>query len=90
MPWCAECNKYLTPSSMRDDGTCPACGRPVEAAERTSDRSSDRSSDAPVEASPVVTRPQAVEEDETAPWHFKLLVVALVVYLGWRFVEIFV
>ena len=28
--------------------------------------------------------------DESAPWHFKLLVVALVVYLGWRFVQIFV
>ncbi|MDQ3468858.1 MAG: hypothetical protein M3487_03655 [Actinomycetota bacterium] len=23
------------------------------------------------------------------PWHFKLMVVALVVYLGWRFVGIF-
>ncbi len=27
-------------------------------------------------------------EDEKAPWHFKLMVAALVVYLGWRFVEI--
>lgn len=26
---------------------------------------------------------------ERAPWHFKLLVVALVVYLGWRFLELF-
>ena len=29
------------------------------------------------------------EQDEKAPWHFKLLVVALVVYLGWRFFEMF-
>lgn len=29
-------------------------------------------------------------EDETSPWHFKLLVVALVAYLGWRVVDIFV
>ena len=28
-------------------------------------------------------------EDEKAPWHFKLLVVALVVYLGYRFFEMF-
>jgi hypothetical protein len=28
--------------------------------------------------------------DETAPWHFKLLVVMLVAYLGWRVVDIFV
>ena len=28
--------------------------------------------------------------DEKAPWHFKLLVVAVVVYLGYRFFEMFV
>ena len=28
-------------------------------------------------------------DDEGAPWHFKLLVVALVVYLGYRFFQIF-
>ena len=27
--------------------------------------------------------------DEKAPWHFKLMMVALVAYLGWRVVEIF-
>lgn len=26
-------------------------------------------------------------EAPTAPWHFKLLVLALVVYLGWRLVQ---
>jgi hypothetical protein len=29
------------------------------------------------------------EEDLGAPWHFKLMVVALVAYLGWRFFQIF-
>lgn len=28
------------------------------------------------------------EIDEGVPWHFKLMVVALVVYLGWRFAEL--
>jgi hypothetical protein len=28
-------------------------------------------------------------DDEKTPWHFKLMVAALVVYLGWRFIEIF-
>ena len=28
-------------------------------------------------------------DDERAPWHFKLMIAALVVYLGWRFVQIF-
>ncbi|WP_395155287.1 hypothetical protein [Ilumatobacter sp.] len=27
--------------------------------------------------------------DEKAPWHFKLMVVALVLYLGFRFVDMF-
>ncbi len=29
MPWCEDCAKYLTPTSVRDDGTCPTCGREV-------------------------------------------------------------
>ena len=28
--------------------------------------------------------------DESAPWHFKLMVVAVVAYLGWRLVDLFV
>jgi hypothetical protein len=31
-----------------------------------------------------------VTEQEKAPWHFKLLVVALVAYLGWRVIELFI
>jgi predicted RNA-binding Zn-ribbon protein involved in translation (DUF1610 family) len=27
--------------------------------------------------------------DESTPWHFKLLVVMVVIYLGWRFVQMF-
>jgi hypothetical protein len=27
-------------------------------------------------------------EDAKAPWHFKLLMVALVIYLGWRFLQL--
>ena len=68
MPWCEECDKYLTPSSMRDDGTCPTCGRQVGEIEQ---------------------RAAEVVNAEAAPWHFKLLVVALCAYLGWRFIAIF-
>lgn len=69
MPWCEECGKYLTPSALNPDGTCPSCGRPVGEVEQ---RASE----------------EAV--DESTPWHFKLLVVMLVLYLGWRIVDIFV
>lgn len=27
------------------------------------------------------------DEDSKVPWHFKLMVVALVLYLGWRLVQ---
>jgi hypothetical protein len=29
VPWCEGCSKYLTPTSVSAEGTCPACGRPV-------------------------------------------------------------
>lgn len=67
MPWCEECSKYLTPNTVRSDGTCPTCGRPVgEVEQRASDASAD----------------------EGTPWHFKLLIVAVVGYLAWRLIEL--
>ncbi len=43
----------------------------------------------------VVAEPPAVGDDGTvvedrpkAPWHFKLLLVFVVIYLGWRFIQI--
>ena len=30
MPWCVSCNKFLTPSTVRPDATCPKCGEVVE------------------------------------------------------------
>lgn len=68
MPWCEECAKYMAPSAMNADGTCPSCGRDIEAG---------------------AAHTREVVDDEAAPWHFKLLVVALVLYLGWRVVDIF-
>ena len=41
---------------------------------------------APLEAPPPrePTAPADASERQTAPWHFKLLLVALVLYLGYR------
>lgn len=25
MAWCEECDRYLTPTSLDSDGTCPSC-----------------------------------------------------------------
>ena len=42
----------------------------------------------------LVTEPHdhvaADGDDEKAPWHFKLMVAALVVYLSWRLIQLFV
>lgn len=76
MPWCEECAKYWTPSAMNPDGTCPTCGRVVEVPKLQSTETEATGGD-----------PEKVEK---APWHFKLLVAALVVYLVWRLIQLFV
>ena len=38
----------------------------------------------------AAVRTQEQVDEESSPWHFKLMVVALVLYLGWRVVELFV
>jgi len=63
---------------MTEDGRCPSCGRTLEARRHTSENLDLRSLAAGGDA------------DARAPWHFKLLVTALVLYLGWRVVDLFV
>ncbi|MEA3185602.1 MAG: hypothetical protein QOJ74_2079 [Ilumatobacteraceae bacterium] len=80
MPWCEDCAKYWAPAAMNEDGTCPTCGRLVEAPVRQ-----------PITAKNINLREIAAKDGEDAktPWHFKLLMVLLVLYLGWRIVQIF-
>ena len=68
MPYCDDCEKYWTPSSMNDDGSCPRCGANLE--------------------EPQIADGEPAADDEKTTWHFKLMVVAVVAYLGYRFVEI--
>jgi hypothetical protein len=42
-----------------------------------------------LEAPEPVRDGEHADADEKAPWHFKLMVVALIVYLVWRFYGIF-
>jgi hypothetical protein len=85
MPWCEDCAKYWAPSAMNDDGTCPTCGRVVETPTPASTVTA-RSLDLKKLAAGVDGNP----DDAKAPWHFKLLMVLLVLYLGWRIVDLFV
>lgn len=80
MPWCEECSKYWAPSAMNTDGSCPNCGGSVEAQQ-------------PITAKNLNVRQLAASgedgDDISAPWHFKLLMVMLAAYLGWRVVYLF-
>ena len=30
MPWCSDCERYLTPNAVQTDGDCPECGGTVD------------------------------------------------------------
>ncbi|MDZ7677305.1 MAG: hypothetical protein U5K29_01995 [Acidimicrobiales bacterium] len=72
MPWCERCDRFLNPNTIHADGTCPSCGRPV---------------DGPAAPGPSGTVGVDHAESAKAPWHFWVMVVGVVVYLGWRLVE---
>jgi hypothetical protein len=75
---------------MSTDGTCPTCQRVLEAPQIASTVPTHRK----VTAETINLRQLAQglddDDDAKAPWHFKLLVVALCGYLGWRVIQIFV
>jgi hypothetical protein len=85
MPWCEECAKYWAPSAMQADGSCPRCGVVIEQGSRK--KLTSRQLDLKSLARSTETADDDV--DESAPWHFKLLVVALIGYLTWRLVDLF-
>lgn len=84
MPWCEDCSKYYAPSAMSQTGTCPSCGRVLDAPKV-----------APITAKNLDLKKLAAGEDPTddddgsAPWHFKLLMVLLVLYFIWRIIDLF-
>lgn len=76
MPWCDACDRFLSPSTVKVDGTCPSCGRVVDAGRAHA-----------AEASPGGADASATDEGEDLPpipWHLWLLAAALAVYLGYR------
>ena len=71
MPWCTQCDRFLSPSTVRPDGTCPTCGRTVDAGE-VATAGSEARAEPTEEALPPI------------PWHLKLLALAIVIYLSYR------
>ncbi len=75
VPFCDACDRHWTPTSMRPDGSCPTCGRVLELRQPLATQVAA--------ADPADEEPAPIK----APWHFKVLLVCLVVYLGWRGVQ---
>lgn len=87
MPWCEECTKYLVPNALTTEGNCPMCGSTIAQSDVNG-----RPILQPITAKTLDLKSLArsTGEDEKAPWHFKLLVAALIVYLSWRVVSLFI
>ncbi len=91
MPFCEACDRHWTPTSMRPDGSCPTCGRVLPRVEA----GGTAARGVPPRMAEVdgVDGPEGVDEvgeaDElpSAPWHFKVMLAALVIYLAWRGVQ---
>ncbi len=69
MPWCSDCDRFYNPNTLNADGTCPTCGHQVA-----------------VEDGPVDATPEKIGRfrDDPTPWHFKVLVGVLTIYLSYR------
>ena len=83
MPWCEFCAKYMAPSALKTDGTCPKCGKLVTETTingRVTARNLDLKK---------LAQSGEVQEDVSIPWHFKVLVGLLVIYLSWRVIQLF-
>ena len=77
MPWCDTCEVYLAPSTVTASGVCPTCGKRVDPGALKQERREHGEAG------------ESTEEEEVPPipWHFWVLVVCVVIYLGWRLLQ---
>jgi hypothetical protein len=78
MPWCDDCAKYWAPNAMKASGACPTCDKLL--ATKGALRMEARSLGVP---GPGETEGEAPK----APWHFKVMIGCLALYLGWRVIQ---
>jgi hypothetical protein len=71
VPWCDACDRFLSPSTVKVDGTCPSCGRVVDPGRAHEPAASTDGHDDDDDLPPI-------------PWHLWQLAAALAVYLGYR------
>ena len=80
MPWCDDCAKYYAPNTMKPDGSCPTCGRLLTTVGGLRFEARALGVDDP-------TVKKKADGTPKAPWHFKLLVAGISIYLLWRLVQ---
>jgi hypothetical protein len=93
VPWCDDCAKFWSPASL-SEGACPTCGHRLAVPSSRAGAAAPPDASGPTQASspgPAVPGagpregPSGEQLDHPkAPWHFKLLLVALVIYLSYR------
>ena len=67
---------------MLSDGSCPKCLKPID----------DVTINGQLTAKTLNLKKlaqSATDDDVSVPWHFKLLVGLLIMYLSWRVVDLF-
>ncbi len=74
MPWCESCERFYAPPTLSAGGDCPAGHHVVDP-------------DGPSTLTQSTATPREEEPEPKVPWHFWVLLVSAVVYLGWRAVE---
>jgi hypothetical protein len=80
VPWCPECDRFLSPASVLTDGSCPRCGRVVDPGHAHAPATTDPPGGDDGEPQPATDE----EPLDPIPWHFKLLLGAVALYLGYR------
>jgi hypothetical protein len=82
VPWCDDCSKFWNAPELTD-GVCPTCGQALAVPERHgSVAPALPTGQTQTTSGPVRTGPGA--KAKGAPWHFKLLVVGVTVYMIYR------
>jgi predicted RNA-binding Zn-ribbon protein involved in translation (DUF1610 family) len=80
VPWCPTCDRFLSPPTVTPEGTCPQCGQAVKIGGRAAETGRVRRPRRAAEPPPE-------EELPPVPRHLKVLGAAMVVYLGYRFLQ---
>ncbi len=78
MPWCDACDRFLSPSTVTTEGTCPRCGRPVDPGRAARVATDD------LDASGDAGSGDETKRRREIPWHVKAVLGVFAIYLGYR------